>query len=116
MKTRHILKFITFVCLLTLTVACGNSSQKDTHYAGTFVDEFGNQFILNDDHTGTIQFYGNTKVNKIAWKEHKQKDRQYATIEFNGDPSYYFLHNGYLFRQQSDMEKLHCPIAIEYDN
>ena len=120
MKSKVISKIILLFCLLSLTFSCGpknGSAEGDgTHYSGVFVDEFENQFTLNEDHTGTIHFFGNSNVSEIEWAEHEKGGRKYATISFNGDPSYYFLYKGYLFRQEKDMEELRCPIIIKYNS
>ncbi len=108
-------RFVLFLCLAVtiLLSACGGKS--DHEFAGTFTDEFNNKFVLNKDYTGTIQFAGNSKVENIKWFDGEDHKRPYATIEYNEDPTYYFLRDGALYRAQKDMDEGRCAIKIKYE-
>lgn len=112
MKRTFLLLFSVAVMLLT---ACGGDKGGNRDFSGSFTDEFNNKFVLNDDYTGTLQFDGNEKVFQIKWSDGSDHKRLYATIEFNGDPNYYFLRNGKLYRHRKDMEDGHPAINITYD-
>lgn len=101
--------------------ACGGggskhnpSAQGSAKFVGVFTDEFGNRFELKDDYTGTVQFDRHDEVDSIKWSDGDNHDRPYATIEWNGDPTYYFLRDGNLYRHQDDMEFGRCAIKIKY--
>ena len=81
-------------------------------YSGMYVDEFGNHFTLNENHTGSIVFANSEKVNDIFWNEGKKYGVQCATISYNGNPEYYYLCKGYLFLHKEDMLNSRCPIII----
>ena len=113
-------KILGIVCLLAvlLLAACGSSSSNrdNRRFAGSFTDEFGNKFVLNEDYTATIQFAGSENVNQTTWHDGPNHQSPYATIEYNGDPTYYYLRDGYLYRRQEDMQNGTCAIVIEYDD
>lgn len=97
-------------------VSCGGgSNKKGNDFAGSFTDEFGNKFELKEDYSATIQFAGESTIQHSKWSDGENHDRAYATIEFNGDPSYYFLRDGKLYREREDMERGSCPISIKYE-
>lgn len=111
-------KFISFLCILSavvLMVSCGGE-KKGNGFVGSFTDEFGNKFELKEDYSATIQFVGEKDVQKSKWSDGEKHDHPYATIEFNGDPSYYYLRDGALYRDRSDMESGDCAIKIKYDD
>lgn len=93
-----------------ILVGCGPAKGSKGAFAGSFTDEFGNQFVLNDDHTATITITGNKSVT-TSWNE----DSVFATIEFNGDPTYYYLYNGALYRHKAQMDAGRAAIKIKYD-
>lgn len=82
---------------------------------GKFTDEFGNKFELREDHTALIQFDGMESPVETRWTEGHGKDSLCVSIEYNMDPSYYFLKDGVLFRHRKDMEQGHPAISIEYE-
>ena len=100
--------------LLALTaavfVSCGPSKGSKGAFAGSFTDEFGNHFVLNDDHTTTITIAGNKSVT-TSWNEYSV----FATIEYNGDHKYYYLYNGALYRHKAQMKAGRAAIKIKYD-
>lgn len=113
--------FLAVVVSLALAACSGDNkhnpnAQGSAKYVGHFVDEFGNKFVLNEDYTGTIQFDRNDKVDSIRWDDGENHDRPYATIQWNGDPTYYFLRDGNMYRHQEDMEFGRCAIKISYSD
>ena len=113
-------KFFQLALVLTLAIfvaSCGGKKAQDNNkFAGSFTDEFHNEFTLNDDHTATIKFAGEDSAFHTKWSDGTNHDQPYATIQFNGDPTYYYLRDGKLYRHQEDMEKGTCAIKITYDN
>jgi len=117
---KYIIKMKRFVLFLSLALtllftACGGSKHDSNKFAGSFTDEFNNKFVLNEDYTGTIQFAGNDKVEQITWSDGTDHKRPYATIKWNGDPSYYFLRDGALYRYEKDMDEGRAAIKITYN-
>lgn len=111
-------KFLGFLCLSAalLLTACGGSSERPAHkFAGTFTDEFDNKFVLNEDYTATIQFAGSDNIVETAWHDGVNHNSPFATIEYNGDPTYYYLRDGFLYRRQEDMANGTCAIVIKYE-
>ena len=112
-------KVLGIVCLLAvlLLTACGgsDSTRDNRHFAGSFTDEFGNKFVLNEDYTATIQFAGVENIVQTTWHDGVNHQSPFATIEYNGDPTYYYLRDGFLYRRQEDMQNGTCAIIIEYD-
>ena len=108
------------VLLLTavLFVCCGPKFPKGSKhggYVGKFTDEFGNKFELREDHTALIQFDGMESPVETRWTEGHGKDSLCVSIEYNMDPSYYYLKDGVLYRHRKDMEQGHPAISIEYE-
>lgn len=101
--------------VMCITVACGGGNSNVHKYAGTFVDEFENRFVLNEDGTGTIQFAGQSEPEQITWSDGSENHFPFGTIEYNGDPSYYFMRDGVLYRHKEDMDKGQCAIEIKYE-
>lgn len=98
--------------LLLAVTAC---SDKSAHkFAGTFEDEFGNRFELRSDYTATIQFAGNQDAVETQWSDGEDHQRPFATIRYNGDPTYYYLRDGQLYRRKEDMNNGRCAIHITY--
>lgn len=111
-------RFVSLLIVAVVTVAftaCGDGKQRDNvKFAGTFTDEFNNTFVLNDDYTGTIHFDGVDRVDTILWSDGQDHKRPFATIRYNGDPTYYYLRDGALYRHEEDMDNGRCAIRIEY--
>ena len=101
---KNIKSFFILFCLTLALVfsACGGSSKHD-------------KFVLNEDYTGTIQFAGNDKQDSITWSDGPNHQSPFATIKYNGDPSYYYLRDGKLYRHEEDMDHGKCSINITYD-
>ena len=115
---KNIKSFFILFCLTLALVfsACGGSSKHDnSKFAGSFTDEFNNKFVLNEDYTGTIQFAGNDKQDSITWSDGPNHHSPFATIKYNGDPSYYYLRDGKLYRHEEDMDHGKCSVNITYD-
>lgn len=107
-----------FVIVVLLMSCGGNGSNRNQgihKFAGVFVDEFENRFVLNDDYTGTIQFAGNDSVEKIRWNDGEDHKRPFATIEYNYNPIYYFLRDNCLYRSKDDMDTGRKAISIKYE-
>lgn len=97
-------------------MSCGGGSKQENHgLAGSFTDEFENKFVLNEDYTGTLQFAGNEKKEQITWSDGDDHKRPFATIKWNGDPAYYYLRDGALYRQETDMNEGRAAIKITYN-
>lgn len=112
-KMKRYLLFLCFAVSLLLC-ACG-SKHDDSKFAGTFTDEFNNKFELRSDYTGTIQMAGNQNKENITWSDGEDHKRPFATIKYNGDPNYYYLRDGFLYRHQEDMDHGRMAIKITYD-
>lgn len=95
--------------------ACGGSKHNPNKFAGSFTDEFNNKFVLNEDYSGTLQCDGIDKIDTISWSDGPDHKRPFATIKYNGDPSYYYLRDGMLYRHEEDMDHGRCAIKITYD-
>lgn len=80
---------------------------------GKYIDEFGNKFELRDNHTATIQFVGQDKVNETHWYDGAHNDTSYVTIEYNGDTTYFYMNHGKLYRTKEGMETGHPAIELK---
>jgi hypothetical protein len=112
-------RFINFTLILIAIItmaSCGGNKHQDNKFVGSFTDEFENKFTLNEDYSATIQFVGEDSVIKTTWSDGDNHDRAYATIKFNGDPTYYFLRDGKLYRHLEEMQQGRCAINIKYDD
>jgi len=90
--------------LAATVVSCGSKNADDGKVTGKYVDEFGNKFELREDHTATIQFNGQDKINETRWHDGEHSDTSYVTIEYNGDTTYYYMSHGKLYRSKQTME------------
>ena len=107
-------KFFSVIIVCLVLAACGKSSDGSTQgFAGKYEDEFGNKFELREDHTATIQFAGQDNVNETHWFDGENHDSPFATIEYNGDPAYYYMRDGVLYRHKEDMDSGHPAIKLE---
>ena len=89
---------------VAVAVMSCNRSADDGQVTGKYIDEFGNKFELREDHTATIQFDGQDKVNETRWYEGEHADTSYVTIGYNGDTTYYYMSHGKLYRSKHNME------------
>ena len=55
-------KALLITAIVTTAFSC-NKNADDGQVTGKYVDEFGNKFELREDHSATIQFDGQDKVN-----------------------------------------------------
>lgn len=102
-----------YIILSAFTLSCTREQIPST---GSFTDEFGNRFVLNDDSTATIQFAGMTDIETSYWHIVKQPDGMvYASIYYNGNPEYYYLSNNKLYRYKEDMLNNRNAIEINYE-
>lgn len=102
-----------FLILSIIIIACGREQVAST---GSFVDEFGNRFVLNADSTATIQFAGMNEVESSYWHIVRQPDGiVYASIYYNGNPEYYYLTNNKLYRYKKDMLNNRNAIEVNYE-
>ncbi len=108
-------KIFGLTCLLavlTLFVACGN--QQEHKFVGKFTDEFGNKFELRSDYTATITIKGG-EPKETKWFDGNDHKSPYATIEFNGDPAYYYFRDGVLYRHRENMIDGNMAIKITWE-
>lgn len=106
---------ILTICLCLC--ACGSDTTKqDKAFAGSYVDEFGNKFVLSEDHTATIEFVGTDKVIDTNWHDGPAHNSPFATIEYNGNPNYYYMRDGVLYRHKEDMDNGRSAITIKRQN
>ncbi len=96
--------------LLVGAAACTGG---DNTYTGKFVDEFGNRFELKEDYTATIQWVGDTTVIPTTWSDGENHKRPYATIAFNGNPEYFFMCDGSLYRHRENMDQGRAAIELK---
>lgn len=116
---KKVLSVLFLTAFLFFIQGCGGPAKQqseDHKFAGTFEDEYGDIFTLNKDMTTSIQFKNTPKEYKGKWNDGENHSRPYATIDFNGDPNYYYLRDGYLYRYRQDMDEGRCKIKISYKN
>jgi len=113
MKRKLLGFLLSGVAVLTIMLSACTGSSNDGKFAGKYEDEFGNKFELRDDYTATIQFAGQETVNETRWFDGPEHNSPFATIEYNGNLSYYFMRDGFLYRHRDDMEKGSNGIVIE---
>ena len=101
LKLFHTLFIVGFTVAV---VSCGSKSADGGQVTGKYVDEFGNKFELREDHTATIQFDGQDKINETHWYVGEHSDTSYVTIEYNGDTTYYYMSHGKLYRSKQSMD------------
>ena len=112
---RKFLGIVSLVAVMVLAVACGG--QTEHKFVGKFTDEFGNQFELRDDHTGTLIMDNmDDKPFEIRWSNGEGELLPYATIMYNGNPAYWYMRDGFLYRHREDMEKGMRAIKIEWED
>ena len=108
-------RFLGLTCLMavvTLFVAC--SSQQEHKFVGKFTDEFGNKFELRPDYSATITIIG-AEPKETRWSNGNNHELPYATIEYNGDPAYYYMRDGALYRHRENMVDGKMAIKITWE-
>ena len=116
MSKRIFTMLLSAVALLTITLSSctgGGSGSGGSGYVGKYEDEFGNKFELRADYTATIQFAGQETANETHWSDGPDHNSPFATIEYNGNPNYYFMRDGVLYRHHEDMERGTARITIK---
>lgn len=112
-KMKKIFVIIGIISCLVFVTSCGRDPKA---FAGTFTDEFGNKFVLNEDSTATIQFAGFDAVEQSHWHIiYGANDSVYAGIYFNGDPEYYYLYNNKMYHHLKDLVEDRSAIKIQYE-
>ena len=105
---------ISLVAVMMMMVACGSKEHKG--FTGKFTDEFGNKFELREDYTATVHIVGVPAADEVKWSDGENHDRAYATIEFNGNPNYWYLRDGKLYGTEEAMVNGHPEIKIEWED
>ena len=108
-------KYLGFALIVVVTVLLMSGCQKAHEYVGRFTDEFNNVFELRADHSVTIHFAGSDHLVETVWRDSVYHKIPFAAIEFNGDPAYYYLRDGSLYRRLDNMEDETCAINIHYE-
>ena len=110
---RKLFKIALTVGIIAMVVSCGNKNAAEGPVTGKYVDEFDNKFELREDHSATIQFAGQDKINETRWYDGEHSDTSYVTIGYNGDTTYYYLSHGKLYRSKEQMEIGHPAIFLK---
>lgn len=109
---KRLFQALVIAGLAATVISCGKSAAEGP-VTGKYVDEFGNEFELREDHTATIQFDGQDKVNETRWHDGANNDTSFVTIEYNGDTTYFYMSHGKLYRHLEDMKQGHPAIELE---
>lgn len=112
---KRIFKILIITGVAVTVVSCGSKNADDGEVTGKYIDEFGNKFELREDHTATIQFNGQDKVNDTQWYSNEFGDTAFVTIGYNGDTAYYYMSHGKLYRSKEAMDIGHPAINLERD-
>jgi hypothetical protein len=100
--------------ILLMLVGCAHHSSNPS-FIGAFEDEFGNKFVLNEDHSATIEYVNTNKVIPTTWNLVESDSASYATIAFNGDDHYFLVKDeSSMFRHMADMMANRAAISITY--
>ncbi len=103
---------------LFLFYSCGNTGKPSSSHPfdGIFKTESGVKFELKQDSTTFIQFDDSIHYQGI-WSVHRNDDNtEYVTIEFAGNPNYYYLKDGKLYHNEREMTNDNLGIGIQYQN
>ena len=114
MKISRISVLAVAACLL-LAGCSKTRGSREGGFTGTFTDEFGNQFTLNEDMTSIVTISG-AQPDTTQWSDGDNHDQDYATITYNYDPNYFFLKDGKLYNSRKAMEQGHPAIEIHYED
>ena len=114
MKISRIACLAAAACLL-LAGCSKTRGSREGGFTGTFTDEFGNQFTLNEDMTSIVTISG-AQPDTTQWSDGDNHDQDYATIMYNYDPNYFFLKDGKLYNSRKAMEQGHPAIEIHYED
>ena len=109
---KRIFNTLLIAGVAVMIAACSKNAD-DGKVTGKYVDEFGNKFELREDHTATIQFNGQDKINETRWLEGEHGDTSYVTIEYNGDSTYFFMSHGKLYRSKQTMDVGNPAVQLE---
>lgn len=114
MKT-FVYSLVIVVLGLGVFTACSESNAPHP-FAGTFLTENGIRFELKADSTTFIQF-NDSVTYESTWMINRSGDNlEYATIEFAGYPTYYFLKDGKLYRSEREMRHDALGIKVKYQD
>lgn len=109
---KRFIKTLLVAGVAVAVMSC-NKSADDGQVTGKYVDEFGNKFELREDHTATIRFDGQDKVNETRWYDGERGDTSYVTIGYNGDTTYYYMSHGKLYRSLESFTAGHPAIQLK---
>ena len=85
--------------------SCGNVDKPSSSHVfnGIFKTETGIKFELKEDSTTFIQFNDSIHY-KGVWAIHRNDENtEYVTIEFAGNPNYYYLKDSQLYHSEREM-------------
>ena len=111
--------------LVFMLASCGGSGKSNASaghpqashsFVGSFTDEFGNRFTLNEDYTATITLAGIDSLIQSSWFDGVDHTLPFITIEFNGDRAHWYMRDGQLYMSEKDMINGRAPIKITYEN
>lgn len=99
------------VCLVVL------SCSKHEGFIGKFVNEYGTVFELRPDSTGVIVFEDSIDY-ECTWASHHNEveNFDYATIEFGGNATYYFVRDDKIYRSKQGMMSQNEGVEISWKN
>ncbi len=112
---KRVFQALLIAGVVAVAASCGSKSADDGKITGKYVDEFGNKFELREDHSATIQFDGQDKVNQTHWYDGDRGDTSYVSIEYNGDTAYYYMSHGKLYRSEDAMKSGSPAIDLKRD-
>ena len=100
-----------FICIILF--ACS----KHEGFVGKFVNEHGTVFELRADSTGTILFQDSIDY-ECTWASHfnEVENFEYATVEFGGNPTYYFVRDNQIYRSKQGMMSQTNGVEISWKN
>lgn len=98
--------------------SCGNVDKPSSSHVfnGIFKTETGIKFELKEDSTTFILFNDSIHY-KGVWAIHRNDENtEYVTIEFAGNPNYYYLKDSQLYHSEREMINNNFGTKIQYLN